>query len=115
MELPDLKGKRVAIVAMGASAGFYITARCNSMDYDEVWTINAIGGVLPCDRMFMMDPPSRFLDETVAGNQTSIVAQTITSEQRVSDLQLHDRPTLPKRGAVSAPSCDGEDWQLLPQ
>jgi hypothetical protein len=41
MELPDLKGKRVAIVAMGASAGFYITARCNSMEYDEVWTINA--------------------------------------------------------------------------
>ena len=81
MELPDLKGKRVAIVAMGSSAGFYITARCNSMEYDEVWTINALGGILPCDRMFMMDPPSRFLDETVAGNQTSIVAKTITTEQ----------------------------------
>ena len=57
MELPDLKGKRVAIVAMGSSAGFYITARCNSIEYDEVWTINATGGVFPCDRMFMMDPP----------------------------------------------------------
>jgi hypothetical protein len=81
MELPDLKGKRVAIVAMGSSAGFYITARCNSMEYDEVWTINATGGVFPCNRMFMMDPPSRFLDDTVAGNQTSIVSKTITTDQ----------------------------------
>jgi TRAP-type uncharacterized transport system substrate-binding protein len=47
MELPDLKGKRIAIVAMGSSAGFYITARCNSMEYDEVWTINATGGYSP--------------------------------------------------------------------
>jgi hypothetical protein len=57
MELPDLKGKRVAIVAMGSSAGFYITARCNSIEYDEVWTINATGGVFPL-RPHVHDGPS---------------------------------------------------------
>jgi len=81
MELPDLKGKRVAIVAMGSSAGAYITARCNSIEYDEVWTINATGGVFPCNRMFMLDPPSRFLDEDVVGNQKNVVCGVITEEQ----------------------------------
>lgn len=81
MELPDLKGKRVAIVAMGSSAGAYITARCNSIEYDEVWTINATGSVFPCNRMFMMDPPSRFIDDDVAGNQTMTMRNLITREQ----------------------------------
>ena len=79
MELPDLSWKRVAIIAMGSSAGAYITARCNSLEYDEVWTINATGGVFPCDRMFMLDPPSRFLDEEVAGNQTQMMRDLLPS------------------------------------
>lgn len=80
MTLPSLQGKKVALIAMGKSHGAYSIARANSIEYDEVWTINAMGGVFACDRMFMMDPPTRFLDDDVAGNQTKIMRDIITSE-----------------------------------
>lgn len=53
--------KRVAIVAMGLSHRDYVLA-CASMggrwaQFDEVWAINAMGGVIDCDLVFMMDTP----------------------------------------------------------
>ena len=55
----------VAIVAMGLSHADYMLAALHSGGKrnvaDEVWGINAIGGVLQCDRVFMMDRPSYLL------------------------------------------------------
>lgn len=49
----------VAIVGLGPSAGTYleIVKRLGGRHraYDEVWTINAMGGVFACDRVFHMD------------------------------------------------------------
>lgn len=55
----NLLGKHVAIVALGASAEDYsrITkVRGGRKAYcDETWAINAMGGVIQCDRIFHMD------------------------------------------------------------
>ncbi len=68
----SLKGKSVAIVALGGTYADYILARINSQKFDEVWGINSIGGIIHVDRTFMMDPASRFLDDVKAGTQTGI-------------------------------------------
>jgi len=80
MELPDLSGKSVALIAMGKSAGEYLTARAHSVDFDEVWTINVMGQILPSHRVFMMDPPARFLDGQLAGGQTNAMQEMLTSD-----------------------------------
>lgn len=50
------KPKSVAIVGMGYSHADYLaSALINGKTVDEVWGINAIGGVIQCDRIFMMD------------------------------------------------------------
>lgn len=68
----DLKGKEVAIVALGGSFADYVLSRINSVAYDEVWGINSVGAVFHVDRTFMMDPASRFLDDVKAGTQTGV-------------------------------------------
>ena len=72
--IPDLSGKRVAIVAMGNShAEFTKSSATNGSSAifaDEVWAVNAMGGVIMHDRVFMLDPPSRFLDTEEAGSMT---------------------------------------------
>ena len=45
-KVPDLSGKTVAIVAMGRSNDHFILAKTHSQEIDEVWAINAMGGVL---------------------------------------------------------------------
>lgn len=67
-----LEGKTIAIVALGGTYADYILARINSQEFDEVWGINSIGGIIHVDRTFMMDPASRFLDDVKAGTQTGI-------------------------------------------
>ena len=58
-----LKGKRIAIVAMGNSQLDFHMAITHSQEFDEVWVINAMIGVVPYpDRAFVMDPVSRFFD-----------------------------------------------------
>lgn len=79
-ELPDLTGKSVAIVAMGKSGGEYLTARAHSIEFDEVWTINVMGRILPSHRVFMMDPPSRFLDGEFSGGQTNAMRDMLVSD-----------------------------------
>lgn len=55
----DLAGKHIAIVGLGPSAAQYLSIvrgqGGRSRYCDEVWTINALGNVFDCDRVFHMD------------------------------------------------------------
>ena len=73
--MTTLENKEVAIVALGGSFSEYVLTRINSVRYDEVWGINCIGAILHVDRTFMMDPASRFLDDTKAGKQTGVAKE----------------------------------------
>jgi hypothetical protein len=75
--VPDLSGKTVAIVAMGKSHLEFTLAKTHSQPIDEVWAINAMGGVIFHDRMFMLDPASRFLDGEDAGSQTGLMREVL--------------------------------------
>ena len=70
-----LKGKTIAIVALGGSFADFVLARMNSQEFDEIWGINCIGGIFHVDRTFMMDPATRFLDDVKAGTQTGIAKE----------------------------------------
>jgi len=70
--IKKLEGKRVALVGMGKSWHDFNLARSHGVQYDEVWAINAVASVIFHDRVFMMDPASRFLDDVKAGTQTGI-------------------------------------------
>lgn len=75
--VPNLEGKKVAIVAMGRSCDQFILAKTHSAPIDEVWAINAMAGVVFHDRVFMMDPASRFLDSDDAGSQTGLMRSVL--------------------------------------
>jgi hypothetical protein len=75
--VPDLSGKSIAIVAMGKSHSQFILAKTHSQPIDEVWAINAMAGVIYHDRVFMMDPASRFLDSDDAGTQTGLMRSVL--------------------------------------
>ena len=45
--------------------------KIRSEKFDETWAINSVSSVIYHDKMFMMDPPSRFLDTPNAGKQTA--------------------------------------------
>ena len=75
--IPDLSGKSIAIVAMGKSHSQFILAKTHSQPIDEVWAINAMAGVIYHDRVFMMDPASRFLDSDDAGTQTGLMRSVL--------------------------------------
>jgi len=77
--IPDLSGKKIAIVAMGKSHNQFVLAKTHSQPIDEVWAINAMAGVIYHDRVFMMDPASRFLDSDDAGTQTGIMRSVLAS------------------------------------
>lgn len=77
--IPDLSGKTVAIVAMGKSHDQFIMAKTHSQQIDEVWAVNAMAGVILHDRVFMMDPASRFLDGEDAGTQTGIMRAVLAA------------------------------------
>jgi len=77
--IPDLSGKKIAIVAMGKSHAQFVLAKTHSQSIDEVWAINAMAGVVYHDRVFMMDPASRFLDSDDAGTQTGIMRSVLKS------------------------------------
>ena len=76
-EIEALKGKKVALVAMGASWYDFCVSRTNSAEFDEVWVVNSVSGVIYHDRVFMMDPPSRFLDTDNAAGQTDIMGDVL--------------------------------------
>tara|TARA_R100001082_G_scaffold26196_1_gene13008 strand:- start:229 stop:954 length:726 start_codon:yes stop_codon:yes gene_type:complete len=72
-----LKGKKIAIVSMGRSQLDYHMSISHSQEYDEVWAINSMCAVIKCDRVFMMDPASRFFDTFDAGPQTQVMCRTL--------------------------------------
>ena len=97
----SLQGKTVAIVGLGSSVSDFVMARINSTEFDEIWGINCIGGVFHVDRTFMMDPASRFLDDTKAGKQTGIAEEFLLQtknkgpiyscclDERVPEIELY--------------------------
>ena len=83
---------KVAIVGLGGSYSDYIAARVASQEFDEVWGINCIGGIIHVDKTFMMDPVSRFLDTENAGTQTGVARQFLkTNKKPIITCQLDKR------------------------
>ena len=81
MKYDHLKGAKVALVAMGRSHLNFSMALTNSMEYDEVWGINAMAIPFRVDRLFMMDPVPQFLDKTVTGKMTNAMRKILTTKQ----------------------------------
>jgi hypothetical protein len=90
---------KIAIVGLGGSFSDYVSAKISSQEFDEIWGINCIGGVIHVDKTFMMDPVSRFLDTENAGTQTGIARKflkenkkpiiTCQLDKRVKNLELY--------------------------
>ena len=78
-KIAELKGAEVAILGLGASQIDYVISVENSRTWDEVWCINSAFSVFECDRVFMMDPASRYLDTEDAGNQTDVMRRLLPS------------------------------------
>lgn len=93
MKYKHLKGASVALIAMGKSNGSFNTAIAHGMQYDEVWGINVMGMVYNMDRVFMLDPASRFLDTELAGSQTGPMRRMLTELQPfpIYTCELDDR------------------------
>tara|TARA_R110002110_G_scaffold273012_1_gene488401 strand:+ start:2355 stop:2900 length:546 start_codon:yes stop_codon:yes gene_type:complete len=91
--IKDLKGKNIAIVAMGESQLDFHIARTHSQEFDEVWAINAMAGIIPNpDRVFAMDPMTRFFDTEDAGGQTALIRKTLsTIKCPVYSVELDER------------------------
>jgi len=90
--IKELEGKNIAIVGMGRSWFDYCMAKSHGAEFDEVWAINAVSDVIFHDRVFMMDPPSRFLDSDNAGGQTNSMAKVLKEhEGPIYTCELDDR------------------------
>ena len=91
-KIEELAGKKVAIIGLGASQIDYVIGVENSKTWDEVWTINSALSVFDCDRVFMLDPASRFLDSDDAGNQTEVMRRLLPScKKPIYTCQLDER------------------------
>jgi hypothetical protein len=75
--IKELAGKTVALVAMGNSQLDYHLSLTHSKTYDETWAINAMCAATKADRVFAMDPMSRFFDTDDAGTQTEVMRKTL--------------------------------------
>ena len=77
---------------MGQSQLDYHMSITHSVEYDEVWAINSMCAVVKTDRVFMMDPVSRFLDTNDAGPQTEVMRKILpTLECPVYSCELDPR------------------------
>ena len=91
-KIEELAGKKVAIIGLGASQIDYVIGIENSKTWDEVWTINSALSVFYCDRVFMLDPASRFLDTDDAGNQTDVMRRLLPAYKKpIYTCQLDER------------------------
>jgi len=77
MKIEKLKGAKVALLGLGVSQIDFVIGAENSKEWDEVWGINSVCGVFNCDRVFMMDPASRFFDTEDAGKQTKVLRRIL--------------------------------------
>ena len=76
--MKELEGKNIAIVAMGQSQIDFHLSQTHSVEFDEIWAVNAMIGVLPnIDRAFILDPMSRFLDTEDAGTMTPMMRKKL--------------------------------------
>jgi len=75
--IESLEGKTIAIVGLGKSWFEYCLAKSHGVHFDEVWAINSVGSVIFHDRIFMMDPASRFFDSDNAGDQTTSIVKML--------------------------------------
>ena len=75
--MSSLEGKRVALLGLGHSQLDYHLSITHSEEYDEVWAVNSMCAVVNADRVFMMDPASRFFDSEDAGGQTEVMRKTL--------------------------------------
>ena len=73
----SLKGSNVAIVGLGSTQGTFTSSVANGKSFDEVWAINSMMVPIKHDRVFMMDPASRFLDTENAGSQTEALRKEL--------------------------------------
>jgi len=90
--IKKLEGKTVAIVGMGKSWFDYNLAKSHGVHFDEVWAINAVANVIFHDRIFMLDPASRFFDSDDAGGQTDSMIKILkTHEGPIYTCELDDR------------------------
>lgn len=78
-----MKKKNIAIVALGNSCAEYMMAKIRSEKFDETWAINSMSSVIYHDKVFMMDPPSRFLDTPNAGKQTDIMSERLKAKLNI--------------------------------
>jgi hypothetical protein len=76
--MKELEGENIAIVAMGQSQIDFHLSQTHSVEFDEIWAVNAMIGVLPnIDRAFILDPMSRFLDTEDAGTMTPMMRKKL--------------------------------------
>ena len=75
--IKSLEGKRVALLGLGISQIDFCIGLENGKEWDEVWGINSVVRAFDCDRMFMLDPASRFFDSENAGKQTSVLRKIL--------------------------------------
>jgi len=92
MKEEKLAGSNIAIVAIGRSQVDFHLSLAHSKEYDEVWGINCMGAITKCDRVFMLDPVSRFLDTEDAGTQTGIMRKWLPKATTpIYSCELDDR------------------------
>jgi len=90
--IKKLNGQTIAIVGLGKSWFDYNLAKSHSVYFDEVWAINAVASVIFHDRVFAMDPPSRFLDTQDAGGQTDCMKELLINHDKpIYTCQLDER------------------------
>lgn len=77
--IESLEGKKIALIGLGISQVDYAIGRENGRTWDEVWCINSAAAVYPPDRIFMLDPASRFFDSNDAGSQTPVMCEVLTN------------------------------------
>ena len=78
MVLEHLEGKKIALVGLGVSQVDFAIGLENSREWDEIWCINSAGCVYPADRIFALDPASRFFDSDDAGKQTASMVKLMS-------------------------------------
>ena len=93
MVLEHLEGKSVAIIGLGVSQVDFAIGLENSQEWDEVWCINSAGLVYPDDRIFALDPASRFFDSDDAGKQTNAMIK-LMSESDVPIYTCEEDPRI---------------------
>ena len=93
MVLEHLEGKTVALIGLGVSQVDFAIGLENSREWDEIWCINSAGLVYPADRIFALDPASRFFDSDDAGKQTNAMIK-LMSESDVPIYTCEEDPRI---------------------